>query len=92
MQEQPYQPGTTRRTGKPWWRGSGAPFMRTASSARCRSSREKIQLAPGTDVTGRDPSSSTPLTSTRYEPAAGRTRSSTAPRGTPSHSAALISP
>ena len=40
--------------------------MRIASSARRRSSREKIQLAPGTDVTGRAASSSTPETSTRY--------------------------
>ena len=29
----PYRPGTTMRTGKPWAKGSGSPFMPTASSA-----------------------------------------------------------
>ena len=77
MQLQPYQPGTMRRTGKPWSRVSGAPFMRTASIACCSSSRVKIQLAPATDVRHVPVSSSTPETRTRDAPADGRMRSRT---------------
>ena len=29
----PYQPGTTSRSGKPCWGGSGAPFISYASRA-----------------------------------------------------------
>jgi hypothetical protein len=92
MDEQPYQPGTMSRTGNPWSRGSGSPFMWTASSARWRSSREKIQLAPGTYVRDGVASSSTPEMSTRDAPAAGRMRSRIAASGTPSQSATLMRP
>jgi hypothetical protein len=66
--------------------------MRTASSARGRSSREKIQLAPGVEVRDTAPSSSTPEINTRYDEADGLTRSISAASGTPSQSAVLIRP
>ena len=80
MHVQPYQPGTMSRQGKPWSRVSGSPFMRTASSARDKSSRVKIQLAPGADVLDGVTSSSTPETSTRYEAADGFTWVALRPR------------
>jgi hypothetical protein len=92
MHVQPYQPGTISRTGAPWSAGSGAPFIRVASSARSRSDRAKIQLAPGTDVRAALASWSTPDTSRRWTGDAGRTRSSTRANGTPSQSAVLSRP
>src|SRR5262249_28449272 len=92
--EQPYQPGTTSRSGAPWLGGKEAPFMRTARNAllRSRSAREKIQLAPGTDVRDDPLKSSTPDTSTNSADCAGAARSMSDIRGTPSQSAALMSP
>ena len=94
MQTQPYQPGTTRRAGKPWSRGSGPSFMPVArkAPARSRSSREKIQLAPGTDVCVRCRSSSNPATRTSDVADAAPAWSSSVLIGTPDHRAALISP
>ena len=76
MHEHPYHPGTTSRIGAPWLGGSGSPFIRTARNAwlRSRSAREKIQLAPRTDVRDDPFGSSMPETSTN----SARTRRSSA--------------
>src|ERR1700724_838449 len=52
MHVHPYHPGTTKRTGAPWSRVSGWPFISVARKALavCSSSRENIQLAPGTEL------------------------------------------
>src|SRR5579859_4825019 len=52
MQVHPYQPGTTKRTGAPWSRVSGVPFISVAKKAPAfvSSSEVKTQLAPGTEL------------------------------------------
>src|SRR5262245_52137040 len=66
-QVQPYQRGTSSRTGKPWSSGSGAPFICVARNAPKSAScwKVKIQLAPGTEFPGGDVYMSNPDTSTR---------------------------
>ena len=39
----PYQPGTTRRRGKPCWGGSGSPSAAYASSAPSQSASERLR-------------------------------------------------
>src|SRR5277367_2008961 len=94
MQAQPYHPGTTSRTGAPWSRVSGWPFISVARNApaACNSSRRKIQLAPGTDVIVGLAYSSKPETSTRDAPDLSFARLRMVEIGTPVQLATLINP
>ena len=94
IQAQPYQPGTTRRTGAPWSGVIAAPFMRVARKApvEVMAARGSIQLAPGCDRSDAREVSSMPEMSTPVASAGGGSAASTSASGTPSHSTALIRP
>ena len=94
IQEQPYHPGTTNRTGAPCSAVSGWPFMRTARKGAVRAiwSSDNTQLAPGKERPEADASWSMPAMTTAVASAGFGTWSSTRLSGTPSHATALISP
>ena len=81
----PYQPGTTSRSGKPCWGGSGAPFISKASSPSSAS-------AIGSERSyhcGTPPSTprSSAVKSTSIAPGAGPASSSSGRSAAPAHSA-----
>ena len=85
----PTQPGTIARTGKPWSGGTGSPFIAYASNVSSSSAFAR-DIGRFTFTESR-PSTST-FRMSRGVSRRTRASSSTAPRGTPVHSATPIAP